>query len=236
MTEAILTATGAAGARLIFADNLYMYGPGSSPMTEDTPNRATDPKGKTRRRMADRLLAAHVNGEVEVAIGRASDYFGPWGTGSAIGERLFSAVLNGKKAYWLGNLDQPHSVSFLEDIARGLIILGDRSESLGQVWHLACGEPTTGRQFLETALMAAEKAPKMTADSPAMLRIAGLFSPQIREVSSVMYQWTAPFISDSTKFDRAFGPFQSTSNHSAIQQTVAWFQSRNGDPPIRADS
>jgi len=38
---------GGRGARLVFADNLYMYGPGSSPMLETTPQRAADRKGRS---------------------------------------------------------------------------------------------------------------------------------------------------------------------------------------------
>ena len=72
LNEAIADATAAAGARLVFADNLYMYGPGSSPMTEATPQRATDRKGAQRIRLAADLLARHERGELEVAIGRSA--------------------------------------------------------------------------------------------------------------------------------------------------------------------
>ena len=39
--------------------------------------------------MTDELLDAHRAGQVEVAIGRASDYFGPGATQSALGETVF---------------------------------------------------------------------------------------------------------------------------------------------------
>ena len=71
MNDAVARATGAAGARLVFADNLYMYGPGASPMRETTPQRATDRKGAQRMRLAADLLARHERGEVDVAIGRS---------------------------------------------------------------------------------------------------------------------------------------------------------------------
>ncbi len=99
-------AAASAGARLVFADNLYMYGPGSSPMRETTPQRATDRKGAQRIRLAAALLARHERGELEVAIGRSSDYFGPHGTNSGAGERAFGALVAGKSAAATGRIDR----------------------------------------------------------------------------------------------------------------------------------
>jgi nucleoside-diphosphate-sugar epimerase len=81
MTQAILDGAAAAGAKLVFADNLYVYGPPDGPMTEQTPQRAQGKKGRTRIEMADAVLGAHADGRLRCTIGRASDYYGPGGTG-----------------------------------------------------------------------------------------------------------------------------------------------------------
>jgi hypothetical protein len=44
--------------------------------------------------MSDELLDAHRSGRVEVAIGRASDYFGPGATRSALGETVFGTAVH----------------------------------------------------------------------------------------------------------------------------------------------
>ena len=111
LNASVASAAGAAGARLVFADNLYMYGPGGSPMIETTPQRATDRKGAQRIRLAADLLERHERGEVEVAIGRSSDYFGPHGVNTGPGERVFGAALEGKAAGALGRTDVAHSLS-----------------------------------------------------------------------------------------------------------------------------
>ena len=46
--------------------------------------------------MTDELLDAHRVGQVEVAIGRASDYFGPGATRSALGETVFGEGAGGQ--------------------------------------------------------------------------------------------------------------------------------------------
>ena len=85
----ILGGSAATGVRLVYADNLYAYGPIDGPLTEDLASRATGPNGRVRAMLADQLLMAHAAGTVRATIGRASDYYGPWGRQSTAGERLF---------------------------------------------------------------------------------------------------------------------------------------------------
>jgi hypothetical protein len=52
-----------------------------------------------------------------VAIGRASDYFGPrGGAQSMLGDRVIPAALAGKTATVLGDPDQPHTYIYIPDI------------------------------------------------------------------------------------------------------------------------
>jgi nucleoside-diphosphate-sugar epimerase len=90
LQAAILDGTAASGAKLVIAENLYMYGDtGGRPMVESLPSNAHTRKGKTRAEMAAAALAAHQAGKVRVAIGRGCDFFGPWALGSTMGERMF---------------------------------------------------------------------------------------------------------------------------------------------------
>jgi nucleoside-diphosphate-sugar epimerase len=87
LQASVLAAAQAAGARLVSMENVYMYGrPNGQPLTETRPYAAHTKKGKLRARMARELLAAHAAGNVQVAIGRASDYFGPRGGAQSKGQ------------------------------------------------------------------------------------------------------------------------------------------------------
>ena len=121
-----------AGARLVVIENLYMYGPTDGPMLETTPMAATGKKGSLRARLSRDLLERHQAGRLRVAIGRASDYYGPGAMNSAVGEQFFAAVARGKGPRWMGRLDQPHALSYLPDIAAGLVTLGEHPEADGQ--------------------------------------------------------------------------------------------------------
>ncbi len=226
MTKAVLDAAAEAGAKLVFADNLYVYGPPDGPMTEDTPQRAQGKKGRVRIEMANALLRAHADGRLRVTIGRSSDYYGPRGTTSTVGENIMKPLLRGKRVRWLGSLDQPHTLNYLDDIGRSLVTLGERDEADGQIWHLPAAEPLTGRQFLELLFEEAGKPPKTAVVSRPMIRIGGLFNALLRELNETLYQFERPFVSDASKFQVAFGPFEPTPHAAAVSRTVDWFRGR----------
>jgi nucleoside-diphosphate-sugar epimerase len=102
LMEAIIEAAAAAGARLVFGDNLYAYGPVDAPLTEELPQRARGPNGRTRAQIAEALLRAHEAGRVRATIGRGSDFFGPHAHLSTVGDRVFARALAGEPARVLG--------------------------------------------------------------------------------------------------------------------------------------
>jgi nucleoside-diphosphate-sugar epimerase len=224
LTDAIVVGAAAADAKLVLADNLYLYGPPAGPLTEDLPAAATGRKGRVRAAMAERLLAAHRDGRLRVAIGRSSDYYGPNGLNSVVGERVFRAALDGRTVRWLGRLDRPRTLSYLEDMARALVVLGERGEADGQAWHLPAADPLTGRQFLELVLAAAGSGSKVATNSAAMTRLAGVFVPFLREVAETLPSFQAPFVVDWSKYQAAFGPVSPTPHQEAVARTVAWFR------------
>ena len=224
LTRAVLEGAADAGAKLVFADNLYVYGPPEGPMTEGTPQRAQGKKGRIRIEMAADVLQAHRDGKLRCTIGRSSDYYGPRGTRTTAGDNLMKPALRGKRARWLGSLDQPHTLNYLEDMGRALVTLGERQEADGQVWHLPAAEPLTGRQFLTLVYEAAGLAPKVGVARRPMVRLVGVFNPLVRELNETLYQFERPFVSDASKFQDAFGPFEPTPHRDAVRRTVEWFR------------
>ena len=163
LMEAIIEAVAAAGARLVFGDNLYAYGLVDGPLTEDLPQRARGPNGRTRAQIAEALMRAHETGRIRATIGRGSDFFGPDVHLSTVGDRVFARAIEGKPAQVLGNADVPHTVTYIEDFARALVTLGEREEALGQVWHVPNPDTVTIRQFVQMAFEAAGRPPRLRA-------------------------------------------------------------------------
>ena len=223
----VLAAAQATGARLVSMENVYMYGrPAGRPLTEDRSYDAHTEKGQLRGRMARELLAAHQAGRVEVTIGRASDYFGPrGGAQSNLGDRLFNAALAGKTASVLGDLDQPHTYSYIPDIGEGLAVLGEHPDAPGEVWHLPNDPDTrTTRQLVDLVYRhAGQPATSVRALPPLMLCGLGLFNATARELLEMQYQFEEPFIVESSKMTTKLG-VQATSTDQAIADTLATYR------------
>lgn len=226
--DGITEGAASAKARLIVADNLYMYGRVSAPLTENLPYRATTRKGKLRAQMAEALMAAHQSGKVRVAIARGSDYYGPGIVNALAGAEVFRAVLAGKQAMWVGRLNAPHTLTFSEDFAHGMATLGERDDMLGQAWHIPAAEPLTGREFLRLAFDVAGKPPKIGCYTRPVMSLVGLFSPMVREAAEMLYQFEEPFIMDGSKFARAVGGFTPTPHRAAIRRTLEAVNSSAG--------
>jgi len=226
MLDRVIDAVAAAGAKLVMVDNLYGYGPGTGTMTEDTVEQATDSKGRVRRQMTEALLAAHRSGRLRVAIGRASDYFGPRADNSGITALAIEPAASGKKLRWMGSLDALHSAAYLPDIARGYVILGTSDKADGEIWVLPHASPVTGRTFLNMVNAASAQPLRTGVVSTAMLRLAAPFHKISKESLAIAHQWTDPFVADADKFHRVFGPFEVTPLDEAIRATVDWYRQR----------
>ncbi len=221
----ILEGAAAAGAKLISAENVYMYGPTDKPLTEDIPYSAHTRKGMVRAQMAQALLEAHRSGKVRVAIGRASDFYGPGAVDSTAGERLFVPALAGKRVLLLGTLDAPHTFTFIDDFGQGLVTLGERDEALGQAWHIPNAATVTTRSFLQQVFEETGQPFNATTAPGFVVRAMGLLNPMMRELAEMLYEFDRPFIVDHSKYARAFGD-HSTPLPEAIRRTVAWFRAR----------
>lgn len=226
LTENSIAAAAHADAPLVMTDNLYMYGPSAMPMTEETPRTPAGKKGRVRVALEEMLMDAHASGRTPVAIGRASDFYGPHAN-SATRQLVFEAAVEGRTAAWLGSLDAAHTMTFLPDFARGLVTLGTNEEAYGEIWHLPSNAPVTGRRFIEMVSEAAEREASMRAYGYWSLTLAGLFDAQIREVREVLYQFRNRFVMDTTKFETAFGRAV-TPYETAIPKTLDWHRQQGG--------
>lgn len=226
MNRSVMEAVGSVGARLVYTDNLYLYGPTADARTEETPPRATDKKGVLRAKLASELLVAHERGELSVVIGRLPDYFGPGGLGSATGELFFDAAVRGKTVRWLGDLDSPHALAYLPDAGRAFVTLGTAEAALGRVWHLPIVGSPTGRELAAATSRALGRQVKVSATGKTMLRLVGLFDPAVRETAEMLYQWEQPFLVSDDAFQQVLGPQEPTPLDEAVAATVEWFKAR----------
>jgi nucleoside-diphosphate-sugar epimerase len=173
--------------------------------------------------MTAELLQAHHAGRVEVAIGRASDYFGPGTTQSALGETVFGTALSGRTAQVMGDPDTLHSYSYTPDVAAALVTLGTEPGAAGSVWHLPVAPARSTRQIIEDIYTLAGQRPRSFAAGATALRLVGIVKPAMREYLSTLYQFTDRWVVDDSKFRTAFGDL-ATPLPDALAATLAWYR------------
>ena len=172
------------------------------------------------------LLAADAAGRLRATLARASDFYGPQVTGSAVGERVVPRVLAGKKVSLLGRIDVPHSFSYMPDVARTLVTIAEDERAWGKPWHVPNAPATTQRELVQAFAGAAGTTAKVGAVPKAALTALGLFVPMMRELKETWYQFAEPFVTDSTLTEQTFG-LTATPLAEGAAATVAWWKARD---------
>jgi nucleoside-diphosphate-sugar epimerase len=213
-----------AGAKLVFFDNVYMYGKVSGPMTEETPFNPCSKKGEIRAKIATTLINEWKSGTLTGLIARAADFYGPDTRNGVPNVLVFEAFARKRKAAWLVNDSVPHSYTYTPDAARSLVLLAERATAWNQTWHIpTTPDPLTGKEFVTLAAKEFGVVPKFRVLSRPMIRIAGWFDPLVAESYEMLYQNDSPYLFDSSKFAREFG-FTGTPYADGIHVTAASFK------------
>ena len=113
------------GARFVFADNLYMYGPQTSPLTEDMPLTTYGRKPALRADITRQWKSEHDAGRVRAVAVRAADFYGPDVATSVISEFGVAKFLAGQASLLPYPPEQPHDFAYVPDFARALVSLVD---------------------------------------------------------------------------------------------------------------
>jgi len=191
-------------SRLIFFDNVYMYGQVNGPMTENTPYNPCSAKGEVRAKIATQLMDEAKAGNIKASIARAADFYGSEQLKSFVDMMVLDKYAKKQKAQWIGKPELKHSFTYVPDAGKGMYLLGQQPESDNQIWHMPTATALSGRAFIELAAKVFNVEPKYSTINKLMMRLAGLFSKDIRSSVEMYYQYSNDYIFDSTKFELAF--------------------------------
>ena len=207
VAAAFLAAAERTGATLVTASCLYGYGPVDEPMVEGMPDAATTKKARIRALMWADGLAAHEAGRIAAVEVRGSDYMGPW-VSPANGHvaRVTEAALAGKPVRMMGRVDQPHSFTDVRDMGRALAAVAQQPRAWGRVWHAPTNAPRTQAEAIADVCRAAGREPVPVKGFPRwVLGIGGTVVPALRELRETEYQFTRPYVLDSSAIARELG-------------------------------
>ncbi|WP_282824949.1 NAD-dependent epimerase/dehydratase family protein [Gulosibacter sediminis] len=197
--RAMIAAAERTGAVLAMVSNLYMYDPAVQPLRPNGPEGTPDHKGELRGRLDREVLEAHEAGRLRAVIVRASDYLGEGIGQNGMGTRLIEAAAKGKSVQAIGEIDLPHTWTYVPDVAATVIAAAAKPEALGRIWFAASNEPRTQRELLTELLASVGKHMVKISGMPMwQLTVIGWGVPLMREVKGISYQFTGPWLYDDS--------------------------------------
>ncbi|MEN9853992.1 MAG: hypothetical protein RLZ30_101, partial [Actinomycetota bacterium] len=193
------------GADLVICSNLYGYGPHEGVLTEDFPLKATWANGVARAKVWQENKALNDAGKLRVTEVRGSDYICA-NEQSRMGDRVVPNLIAGKAIQLLGAIDQPHTWTDPDDVAKLMITLAEDDRSWGRPWHVPSNEPKTQREVVADIAKELGVTDYKVAPVGILLEsILGVFNPVIRELNRGRYQFTKPYVVSSKAAQETFG-------------------------------
>ena len=204
LTQRVIEAGQATGARIVIPANVYVFGNVGSAWTEQTP---FSPRNKLGQIRAD-MEQAYKSAGVKTLILRAGDFLDTSASGN-----WFDQVLVAKQAQkvltYPGKSDISHSWAYLPDLCQALTQLLEQDlphfESLHFPGYTLSGQQMARHLHLELGHM-----------NWLPLRLLSPISPMMRSLLSMRYLWEHPHQLESTKFDQYLPGFKPTSAAQAL--------------------
>ncbi len=214
------------GARVVFVDNLYMYGPQTTPLTESMALTNVGLKPAARAAATRVWQVASASGRVKFAALRGPDFYGPGVGLSVLGDTGLGALARGKPAMWFNDVETPHDIAYVPDFARAVVSLLDApDDAYGQAWHLPCAPTLRPREVLGLGAAALGAPLKIRALPFWALRAMGLVNPLMGEFVEMKFQWDRPYRVDYSKFAARFWA-DATPFEEGIARTALSFRQR----------
>jgi len=212
-------------AKLVFADNLYSYGNVMGiEMNEQMPHSAKTKKGKIRAGVINTLLYAGDDFNNRVAFVKAADFIGPRIHKGIFGKDFLDNVYNENTLRLFGNIDLPHTFTYINDFAAAMINIGIANDAFGQIWHVPNAPALSLDKWLHLFEVVTNKRVKKTVTPKFVIKIAGLFNSFIKELYEMAYQFEYPYLVNHDKYVSRFGN-HITSPSDIVKETVEWYLS-----------
>jgi nucleoside-diphosphate-sugar epimerase len=215
------------GAKLVFFDNVYMYGRVDGKMTEITPYNPCSIKGEIRAKLVLQLEAEIARNNIKAIIARSADLYGPYATKTSVPYILvFDKLMYGKKAQWMIDANKLHSLTYTSDAAKGMVLLSDNEECYNQTWHLPTSDPAIdGETFIRMVAQELGVAPHYSILKKWMLKMTGFFNKTVQESFEMLYQSEFDYCFDSTKFNSFFN-YKPVPYSAGIYETIEYMKLR----------
>lgn len=211
MVDNTIAAAKAQGATIVLPGTVYNYGPSAFPtLREDAPQEPQTRKGAIRVEMESRLRQASSQG-CKVIVVRAGDFFGPKAGNNWFSQGLIKPGMPVTAVSLPGAAGVGHQWSYLPDVARTMVQLLQRRETLEPfaTFHMAGHWDADGTQMAAAISRVVARhggaKPKVSAFPWWFTALAAPFIPTLRELREMRYLWDTPVRMANDKLQAELG-------------------------------
>lgn len=226
MMDNTIAAAASVGATVVLPGTIYNFGPDAFPvLTESSPQHPVTRKGAIRVAMEQRLRAYAESGG-RVLIVRAGDFFGPRAGNNWFAQGLVKAGRPVKTICEPGDRGVGHEWSYLPDVARTVVELLDKSDSLERfaVFHMAGHWDPDGTRFSDAIRRVVTRRtgsqPRVAAFPWWLMTLASPFVTTLREMREMRYLWRNSLRMDNTRLQAVLGHEPHTPLDVAVETTL----------------
>jgi nucleoside-diphosphate-sugar epimerase len=226
MLDNSIAAACASGATVVLPGTVYNFGPDALPMlSEASPQNPLTRKGAIRVEMERRLLSASKHG-ARVLIVRSGDFFGPKAGNNWFAQGLVKQGKPVRAVTYPGRRGVGHQWSYLPDVARTMVELLARRESLESfaTFHLAGHWDADGSHMAESIRRVVQRRtggePRITGFPWWLLSLASPFVATFREMREMRYLWRRPVQMGNTRLTAVLGREPHTPLDEAVETTL----------------
>lgn len=229
ISKALVTACEKVGSRIVYFDNVYLYGPAPLPVPfdEETSRNPPSRKGQARKTAVEIVMDAHRAGRVKATVGRAADFYGPGAVNSAFYINFLENMLKGKPPQVAMPEGPVHTYAYTLDLGRGLVELALDDGTYGEEFHLPVGPAVKVSDMAALFNDELGTSLKVSHAPDIVLRGLSLFKPLMREVYEMTYQFKSDYVMSDAKFRSRFPAFTTTSYEDGVAAMVAYFRQRS---------
>lgn len=207
--------------RLVYFDNTYAYPQDMSIQTEMTSFNPNGKKGEGKKQAAELLLSAMAKHEIEAAICRAPEFYGPGKTKSITNSLIFENIKKDKPPKVFLRDDVLRTLIYTPDAGRAMALIGNTTDAYGHTWHLPCDDHRlTYKGFIEEVSRQLGRKIPYTILSITMLKAAAVFNNNIVETMELLPRYAMDNIFDSSRFKARFPEFTVTTYEDGIAQIL----------------
>jgi nucleoside-diphosphate-sugar epimerase len=202
------------GARLLHVSSFWSYFPIQRLPLDESHPRQDGPDIARQRRDAEDILQ-----RAGAAVVHLPDFYGPGVGASTVQRALDEAVAKGTFG-WIGATDVERDAIFVPDAMRVVADLAAHEEAYGERWIVPGGGPLTANELADLLSIALGRRIRARRGPMWLLRLAGLFSAELRAFLPLAPHYAAPIRYDGRKLHRLLGETTRTPHETAIRRTL----------------